>query len=155
MRVILQGERTALNFLQRMSGIATYTNEVASLLKGSKTKLLDTRKTTPNMRVFEKYAVKTGGGNNHRYNLSDGVMLKDNHIGAAGGITEAVKLAKEYCVFRLSFCLRRVQIFKGQIQNGSRMRKRAAGNVIHARGNNVFNIFLCNVAAALRKRGYA
>lgn len=99
MRVILQGERTALNFLQRMSGIATYTNEVASLLKGSKTKLLDTRKTTPNMRVFEKYAVKTGGGNNHRYNLSDGVMLKDNHIGAAGGITEAVKLAKEYSSF--------------------------------------------------------
>ncbi len=99
MRVILQGERTALNFLQRMSGIATYTNEVASLLKGSKTKLLDTRKTTPNMRVFEKYAVKTGGGNNHRYNLSDGVMLKDNHIGAAGAITEAVKPAKEYSSF--------------------------------------------------------
>lgn len=99
MRVILQGERTALNFLQRMSGIATYTNAVASLLAGSKTKLLDTRKTTPNMRIFEKYAVKVGGGNNHRYNLSDGVMLKDNHIGAAGGIKNAVKAAKEYSSF--------------------------------------------------------
>ena len=83
-RVLLSGERTALNYLQRMSGIATYTNRVASYLKGSKTKLLDTRKTTPNMRVFEKYAVRVGGGNNHRYNLSDGVMLKDNHIAAAG-----------------------------------------------------------------------
>ena len=99
MRVILQGERTALNYLQRMSGIATYTSEVASLLKGSKTKLLDTRKTTPNMRIFEKYAVKVGGGNNHRYNLSDGVLLKDNHIGAAGGITNAIKAAKEYSSF--------------------------------------------------------
>ncbi|MDE6505493.1 MAG: carboxylating nicotinate-nucleotide diphosphorylase [Clostridia bacterium] len=98
-RVILQGERTALNFLQRMSGIATYTAEVAALLKGSKTKLLDTRKTTPNMRLFEKYAVRCGGGNNHRYNLSDGVMLKDNHIGAAGGIAQAVKAAKEYSSF--------------------------------------------------------
>lgn len=98
-RVLLQGERTALNFLQRMSGIATYTHEVASLLNGSKTKLLDTRKTTPNMRVFEKYAVRCGGGHNHRYNLSDGVMLKDNHIGAAGGIANAVKLAKEYSSF--------------------------------------------------------
>ena len=88
-RALLSGERTALNFLQRMSGIATYTAEVAALLKGSKTKLLDTRKTTPNMRIFEKYAVKCGGGNNHRYNLSDGVMLKDNHIGAAGGIKQA------------------------------------------------------------------
>ncbi len=99
MRVILQGERTALNYLQRMSGIATYTSEVANLLKGSKTKLLDTRKTTPNMRIFEKYAVKVGGGNNHRYNLSDGVLLKDNHIGAAGGITNAIKAAKEYSSF--------------------------------------------------------
>ncbi|MBD5583510.1 MAG: carboxylating nicotinate-nucleotide diphosphorylase [Clostridia bacterium] len=99
MRVILQGERTALNFLQRMSGIATYTAQTAELLKGSKTKLLDTRKTTPNMRLFEKYAVKVGGGNNHRYNLSDGVMLKDNHIGAAGGIKNAVRLAKEYSSF--------------------------------------------------------
>ncbi len=98
-RVLLSGERTALNYLQRMSGIATYTNEVCELLKGSKTKLLDTRKTTPNMRIFEKYAVKTGGGNNHRYNLSDGVMLKDNHIGAAGGVKEAVAAAKRYCSF--------------------------------------------------------
>lgn len=98
-RVLLSGERTALNYLQRMSGIATYTSEVAALLKGGKTKLLDTRKTTPNMRIFEKYAVKCGGGNNHRYNLSDGVMLKDNHIGAAGGITAAVKAAKEYSSF--------------------------------------------------------
>lgn len=99
MRVLLSGERTALNYLQRMSGIATYTAEVAALLKGSKTKLLDTRKTTPNMRLFEKYAVKTGGGNNHRYNLSDGVMLKDNHIGAAGGVKQAVAAAREYCSF--------------------------------------------------------
>lgn len=98
-RVLLQGERTALNFLQRMSGIATYTREVSDLLKGSDTKLLDTRKTTPNMRIFEKYAVRCGGGHNHRFNLSDGVMLKDNHIGAAGGIARAVKLAKEYSSF--------------------------------------------------------
>ncbi|MCI9561252.1 MAG: carboxylating nicotinate-nucleotide diphosphorylase [Clostridia bacterium] len=98
-RALLSGERTALNFLQRMSGIATYTAEVAALLKGSKTKLLDTRKTTPNMRIFEKYAVKCGGGNNHRYNLSDGVMLKDNHIGAAGGIKQAVAAAKAHCSF--------------------------------------------------------
>lgn len=98
-RVLLSGERTALNFLQRMSGIATYTNEIANLLKGSKTKLLDTRKTTPNMRVFEKYAVKTGGGYNHRYNLSDGVLLKDNHIAAAGGVKNAVIMAKEYAPF--------------------------------------------------------
>ena len=98
-RVLLSGERTALNYLQRMSGIATYTSEVAALLMGGKTKLLDTRKTTPNMRIFEKYAVKCGGGNNHRYNLSDGVMLKDNHIGAAGGIKQAVAAAKAYCSF--------------------------------------------------------
>lgn len=98
-RALLSGERTALNFLQRMSGIATCTAEVAALLKGSKTKLLDTRKTTPNMRIFEKYAVKCGGGNNHRYNLSDGVMLKDNHIGAAGGIKQAVAAAKAHCSF--------------------------------------------------------
>lgn len=98
-RVLLSGERTALNFLQRMSGIATYTRSVADLLKGGKTKLLDTRKTTPNMRVFEKYAVKVGGGYNHRYNLSDGILLKDNHIGAAGGVKEAVKMAKEYAPF--------------------------------------------------------
>jgi nicotinate-nucleotide pyrophosphorylase (carboxylating) len=98
-RVLLSGERTALNYLQRMSGIATYTRSIADLLKGSKTKLLDTRKTTPNMRVFEKYAVKVGGGYNHRYNLSDGILLKDNHIGAAGGVKEAVQMAKEYAPF--------------------------------------------------------
>ena len=98
-RVLLSGERTALNFLQRMSGIATYTRSVAKLLEGSKTKLLDTRKTTPNMRVFEKYAVRVGGGCNHRYNLSDGILLKDNHIGAAGGVKEAVRMAKEYAPF--------------------------------------------------------
>lgn len=98
-RVLLSGERTALNYLQRMSGIATYTNNVAKLLEGSKTKLLDTRKTTPNMRIFEKYAVKIGGGYNHRYNLSDGILIKDNHIGAAGSVAEAVRLAKEYAPF--------------------------------------------------------
>lgn len=98
-RVLLSGERTALNYLQRMSGIATYTNSIAKLLKGSKTKLLDTRKTTPNMRIFEKYAVKVGGGHNHRYNLSDGILLKDNHIGAAGGVKEAIAMAKEYAPF--------------------------------------------------------
>ena len=98
-RTLLCGERTALNYLQRMSGVATYTHEVASLLAGSKTKLLDTRKTTPNNRIFEKYAVRTGGGNNHRYNLSDGVLLKDNHIGAAGSVAKAVAMAKEYAPF--------------------------------------------------------
>lgn len=98
-RALLSGERTALNFLQRMSGIATYTHTAAELLKGTKTKLLDTRKTTPNMRIFEKYAVKVGGGNNHRFNLSDGILLKDNHIAAAGGVKEAVRLAKEYAPF--------------------------------------------------------
>lgn len=98
-RVLLSGERVALNYLQRMSGIATYTHDVAELLKGSKTVLLDTRKTTPNMRIFEKYAVKCGGGQNHRYNLSDGVLLKDNHIGAAGSITKAIQMAKAYAPF--------------------------------------------------------
>lgn len=98
-RVLLSGERTALNYLQRMSGIATYTHSIAALLEGSKTKLLDTRKTTPCMRIFEKYSVKVGGGFNHRYNLSDGVLLKDNHIGAAGSVTKAVKMAKEYAPF--------------------------------------------------------
>ena len=98
-RVLLSGERTALNYLQRMSGIATYTREIADLLKGTKTKLIDTRKTTPNMRIFEKYSVKVGGGYNHRYNLSDGILLKDNHIGAAGGVKEAVRMAKEYAPF--------------------------------------------------------
>jgi len=96
---ILSGERTALNYLQRMSGIATYTRSMADILRGTETKLLDTRKTTPNMRIFEKYAVKVGGGNNHRYNLSDGVMLKDNHINAAGGVAEAVKMARDYAPF--------------------------------------------------------
>ncbi len=98
-RVLLSGERTALNYLQRMSGIATYTRKIADLLVGTKTKLLDTRKTTPNMRVFEKYAVKVGGGYNHRFNLSDGILLKDNHIGAAGGVKEAIRMAKEYAPF--------------------------------------------------------
>lgn len=98
-RVLLCGERTALNYLQRMSGIATYTRSVADLLKGTKTKLLDTRKTTPNNRIFEKYSVRTGGGNNHRYNLSDGVLLKDNHIGAAGSVKKAIEMAKEYAPF--------------------------------------------------------
>ena len=98
-KVLLCGERTALNYLQRMSGIATYTSEVAALLYDTGIKLLDTRKTTPNNRLFEKYAVKVGGGNNHRYNLTDGVLLKDNHIGAAGGVKEAVKMAKEYAPF--------------------------------------------------------
>ena len=98
-RVLLSGERTALNYLQRLSGIATYTREIADLFEGTNTKLLDTRKTTPNMRVFEKYAVKVGGGYNHRFNLSDGVLLKDNHIGAAGSVKEAVRMAKEYCPF--------------------------------------------------------
>ena len=98
-RVLLSGERTALNFLQRMSGIATYTRTIADMLEGTNTKLLDTRKTTPGMRVFEKYAVKVGGGYNHRFNLSDGILLKDNHIGAAGGVKEAVAMAKEYAPF--------------------------------------------------------
>ena len=98
-RALLSGERVALNYLQRMSGIATYTHSVASLLAGSRTKLLDTRKTTPNMRIFEKYAVRVGGGYNHRYNLSDGVLLKDNHIGAAGSVAKAVCMAKEYAPF--------------------------------------------------------
>ncbi|MFR1511391.1 MAG: carboxylating nicotinate-nucleotide diphosphorylase [Coprococcus sp.] len=98
-RVLLSGERVALNYLQRMSGIATYTRSVAKLLKGSGVTLLDTRKTTPNCRVFEKYAVRVGGGCNHRYNLSDGVLLKDNHIGAAGSITKAIQMAKAYAPF--------------------------------------------------------
>ena len=98
-RVLLSGERTALNYLQRMSGIATYTHRVVQLLQNSHTKLLDTRKTTPNMRIFEKYAVKVGGGYNHRYNLSDGILLKDNHIGAAGSVTKAIEMAKAYAPF--------------------------------------------------------
>lgn len=99
MRAILSAERTALNFLQRMSGIATYTRSVAAYLESTNTKLLDTRKTTPNLRIFEKYAVSVGGGNNHRFNLSDGVLLKDNHIGAAGGIKEAIAAARAYAPF--------------------------------------------------------
>ena len=98
-RVLLSGERVALNYLQRMSGIATYTRQVAKLLEGSNVTLLDTRKTTPNCRVFEKYAVRVGGGCNHRYNLCNGVLLKDNHIGAAGSVTKAVQMAKAYAPF--------------------------------------------------------
>lgn len=104
-RSLLSGERVALNYLQRMSGIATYTRSVAKLLAGTKTKLLDTRKTTPNMRIFEKYAVRVGGGYNHRYNLSDGVLLKDNHIGAAGSVKRAVEMAREYAPF-----VRRIEV---------------------------------------------
>ena len=98
-RVLLSGERTALNYLQRMSGIATYTSQMVALLEGSGIRLLDTRKTTPNNRIFEKYAVTVGGGNNDRYNLSDGVLVKDNHIGAAGGVKQAIEMAKEYAPF--------------------------------------------------------
>lgn len=114
-RVLLSGERTALNYLQRMSGIASYTRQVADLLKGTKTKLLDTRKTTPNMRIFEKYAVKVGGGYNHRYNLSDGILLKDNHIGAAGSVTKAIQMAKEYAPF-----VRKIEI---EVENLEMMRE--------------------------------
>ena len=98
-RVLLSGERTALNYLQRMSGVATHTRQIADLLEGTGIRLLDTRKTTPNNRVFEKYAVRIGGGCNHRYTLSDGVMLKDNHIEAAGGVAKAISMAKEYAPF--------------------------------------------------------
>ena len=98
-RALLTGERTALNYLQRMSGIATYTHSIVKLLEGSGIRLLDTRKTTPNNRIFEKYAVRIGGGQNHRYNLTDGVLLKDNHIGAAGSVKKAVQMAKEYAPF--------------------------------------------------------
>jgi nicotinate-nucleotide pyrophosphorylase (carboxylating) len=98
-RAVLSGERTALNFLQRMSGIATLTHSMVKELEGFDTKLLDTRKTTPNMRPFEKYAVRIGGGTNHRYNLSDGVLIKDNHIGAAGSIAKAVEMARTYAPF--------------------------------------------------------
>ena len=119
-RVILSGERTALNFLQRMSGIATYTNNVVKLLEGSNIKLLDTRKTTPNMRIFEKYAVKIGGGNNHRYNLSDGILLKDNHIGAAGGVKNAIKMAKEYAPFvrKIEVEVENLQMMKEALEAG-------------------------------------
>ncbi len=120
-RVLLSGERTALNYLQRMSGIATYTRTIADLLKGSNTKLLDTRKTTPCMRIFEKYAVKVGGGYNHRYNLSDGILLKDNHIGAAGGVKEAVKMAKEYAPFvrKIEIEVENLQMLKEALEAGA------------------------------------
>ncbi len=120
-RVLLSGERTALNFLQRMSGIATYTRTIADLLKGSKTKLLDTRKTTPNMRIFEKYAVKVGGGYNHRYNLSDGILLKDNHIGAAGGVKEAVMMAREYAPFvrKIEIEVENLEMLKQALEAGA------------------------------------
>ena len=114
-RTLLCGERTALNYLQRMSGIATYTHSVAELLKGTGIKLLDTRKTTPNNRIFEKYAVRIGGGNNHRYNLTDGVLLKDNHIGAAGGVKQAVTMAKEYAPF-----VRKIEV---EVENLSMVRE--------------------------------
>ncbi len=120
-RVLLSGERTALNYLQRMCGVATYTKQVASLLEGTKTKLLDTRKTTPNMRVFEKYAVKVGGGNNHRYNLSDGILLKDNHIGAAGSVTKAVQMAKEYAPFvrKIEVEVENLDMFREALEAGA------------------------------------
>ena len=120
-RVLLSGERVALNYLQRMSGIATYTNSVAKLLDGTKTKLLDTRKTTPNNRIFEKYSVRVGGGNNHRYNLSDGVLLKDNHIGAAGGVKEAIFKAKEYAPFvrKIEIEVENLQMVKEAVEAGA------------------------------------
>lgn len=120
-RVILSGERTALNYLQRMSGIATYTRAVADLLQDSDTKLLDTRKTTPNMRIFEKYAVRVGGGNNHRYNLSDGVLLKDNHIGAAGGVRQAVEMAKAYAPFvrKIEVEVENLEMFREALDAGA------------------------------------
>lgn len=120
-RVLLSGERTALNYLQRMSGIATYTRTVADMLEGTNTKLLDTRKTTPGMRVFEKYAVKVGGGYNHRFNLSDGILLKDNHIGAAGGVKEAVAMAKEYAPFvrKIEIEVENLEMLKEALESGA------------------------------------
>lgn len=120
-RVLLSGERVALNYLQRMSGIATYTHSMAALLKGSKTRLLDTRKTTPNMRIFEKYAVKVGGGCNHRYNLSDGILLKDNHIGAAGSVKRAVEMAKEYAPFvrKIEIEVENLEMVKEAVEAGA------------------------------------
>ena len=118
-RVLLSGERVALNYLQRMSGIASYTHSVASLLEGSKTKLLDTRKTTPNMRIFEKYAVRAGGGYNHRYNLSDGVLLKDNHIGAAGSVAKAIQMAKEYAPFVRKIEVENLDMVKEAVEAGA------------------------------------
>ncbi|UVF03659.1 carboxylating nicotinate-nucleotide diphosphorylase [Streptococcus equinus] len=120
-RVLLSGERTALNYLQRMSGIATYTHEMAELLKDSPITLLDSRKTTPNNRIFEKYAVKIGGGKNHRYNLSDGVLLKDNHIGAAGGVKEAVLAAKAYApsVRKIEIEVETLEMVKEAVEAGA------------------------------------
>ena len=120
-RVLLSGERTALNYLQRMSGIATYTHEMAELLKDSPITLLDSRKTMPNNRIFEKYAVKVGGGKNHRYNLSDGVLLKDNHIGAAGGIKEAVLAAKNYAqsVRKIEIEIETLEMVKEAVKAGA------------------------------------
>ena len=120
-RVLLSGERTALNYLQRMSGIATYTRTIADMLSGTNTKLLDTRKTTPGMRSFEKYAVKVGGGYNHRFNLSDGILLKDNHIGAAGGVKEAVLMAKEYAPFvrKIEIEVENLEMLKEALEAGA------------------------------------
>ena len=120
-RVLLSGERTALNYLQRMSGIATYTRTIADMLEGTNTKLLDTRKTTPGMRVFEKYAVKVGGGYNHRFNLSDGILLKDNHIGAAGGVKQAVAMAKEYAPFvrKIKIEVENLEMLKEALEAGA------------------------------------
>ena len=120
-RVLLSGERVALNYLQRMSGIATYTRSIVDLLEGSKTRLLDTRKTTPNMRVFEKYAVRVGGGCNHRYNLSDGILLKDNHIGAAGSVAKAIEMAKEYAPFvrKIEIEVENLEMVKEAVEAGA------------------------------------
>ena len=120
-RVLLSGERTALNYLQRMSGIATYTRTIADMLEGTGTKLLDTRKTTPGMRIFEKYAVKVGGGYNHRFNLSDGILLKDNHIGAAGGVKQAVAMAKEYAPFvrKIEIEVENLEMLKEALEAGA------------------------------------
>lgn len=120
-RVLLSGERVALNYLQRMSGIATFTRQLVDTLEGSKMKLLDTRKTTPGMRFFEKYAVKIGGGHNHRYNLSDGILLKDNHIGAAGGVKEAISLAREYAPFvrKIEVEVENLQMVKEALEAGA------------------------------------
>lgn len=120
-RVLLSGERTALNYLQRMSGIATYTSKVSALLEGTGIKLLDTRKTTPNNRIFEKYAVRVGGGHNHRYNLTDGVLLKDNHIGAAGGVKQAVLMAKEYAPFvrKIEVEVENLEMVKDAVEAGA------------------------------------
>ena len=120
-RVLLSGERTALNYLQRMSGIATYTRTVADMLEGTNTKLLDTRKTTPGMRIFEKYAVKVGGGYNHRFNLSDGILLKDNHIGAAGGVKQAVAMAREYAPFvrKIEIEVENLEMLKEALEAGA------------------------------------